>query len=81
MYYKLKKVLLVLGYGIFWCGYFYVLFVSMVCAFSLSAETRMDAVKALLVSLVNAAGLPGVICYQRYRIGKLERRIKELEKK
>ena len=53
------------------CGYFYVLFVNLVCGFAMSGiETRWDALKVLACAFLMAAGLPGVIWYQHHRIEK-----------
>lgn len=77
----LRKVLAAIGYVSFFCGYFYILFVNLVCGFSLSGiEIRWDALIILLVSFVLSAGLPGIICYQHHKIYKLEEQLADLYK-
>ena len=61
------------------CGYFYVLFVNLVCGFAMSGiETRWDALKVLVCAFLMAAGLPGVIWYQHHRIEKLEKKLEDI---
>ena len=71
---KLKKGLLwVLELSLF-CGYFYILFVNLVCGFGYGGiESRGQAIKILVIAFLLAAGLPGLIWYQHRRIMKLEK--------
>ena len=75
----LRKFFSVIGYISFFCGYFYILFVNLVCGFSSNGiETRWDAFKILLVAFIISAGLPGIICYQHHKIFKLEEQLEDI---
>ncbi|WP_283684807.1 hypothetical protein [Parablautia sp. Marseille-Q6255] len=64
------------------CGYFYILFVNLVCGFSYGGvDSKSQAIKIFLISLFLATALPGVIWYQHHRIRKLEKILKTLLKK
>lgn len=77
----LRKVLAAIGCVSFFCGYFYILFVNLVCGLSLSGiETRWDILKILIVAFILSAGLPGIICYQHHKIYKLEEQLEDLYK-
>lgn len=77
---KMWKILKGMFSTALFCGYFYVLFVSLVCGFSMSGiESRWDALKVLVCAFLMAAGLPGVIWYQHHRIEKLEKELEELQ--
>ncbi len=75
----LKKILPIIGYTLFFCGYFYILFVNLTYSFSatIAAEAHSSSLKAVLVSFTIAVMLPGIICFQHHRIGKLEKRLRE----
>ena len=61
------------------CGYFYVLFINLVCGFCAGGiRGKEDFMKILAVSFLLAAGLPGIVWYQHGRIRKLK---KKLERK
>ena len=64
-----------IGYTVFFGGYFYVLFSNLVCSFSLAVENRVDAAMALFVSTAVAIILPATICWQHHYIVELERKI------
>ncbi len=62
------------------CGYFYVLFVNLVCGFSAGgAETRLEAAVIFVCASAIAAGFPGMIWYQSNYIKKLEKALEEAE--
>lgn len=76
-----KLLLSAIGYIGFFCGYFYILFINLVCSYlPYIVTTRWNVIKILLLSFVLAAGLPGVICYQHHKIYKLEKEIEEIKK-
>ena len=76
-----RKLLSAIGYIVFFCGYFYILFINLVCGYlSYIVTTRWNVIKILLLSFVLATGLPGVICYQHHKIYKLEEEIEKIEK-
>lgn len=75
MYKKKRKIFSWIGNGIFFIGYFYVLFVNLSCSFLESADSKTDAVLMLIVAAVVAGMLPGIICWQRCYIRELENRI------
>ncbi len=82
---KIKKILSVLCYFLFFIGYFYILFVNLAVAFSAiafsaGAGSRLHVAIALLAAFLLAVALPGLICIQQRRIHKLERYIEVLEK-
>ena len=77
---KVQKVLVcIFEMGLF-CGYFYVLFVNLVCGFSYGGgiETRVQAIKILSISFLLSAALPGLIWYQYRRILKLEKMLDDM---
>lgn len=73
----LKKLISFTGYLLFFCSYFYVLFINLFYAFASSSDN--DILKPLIVSAALAAFLPGTICWQYNYIGKLEKRLEELQ--
>lgn len=75
---KVVKVLVWIFQLSLFCGYFYILFVNLVCGLSYGGITsRGQAIKILIVSFVLAVTLPGLIWYQHRRILKLEKRLDE----
>ena len=54
---KVKKVLVWIFEFVLFCGYFYVLFVNLVCGFSYGGgiETRVQAIKILSISFLLSA--------------------------
>ena len=66
---KVKKVLVWIFEFVLFCGYFYVLFVNLVCGFGYGGiSSRGQAIKILCASFFLAVGLPGLIWYQhRFR--------------
>ena len=61
------------------CGYFYILFVNLVCGFGYGGiSSRGQAIKILIVSFILAVALPGLIWYQHRRIMKLEKLVDEI---
>ena len=77
----LRKLLSAAGYIGFFGGFFYILFVNLVCGFASSGiGTRWDMLKILLLSFIISVGLPGLICYQHFRISKLEKELDEIYK-
>ena len=76
---KLKKVLIWFFELSLFCGYFFILFVNLVCGFGYGGiESRGQAIKILAVAFLLAAGLPGLIWYQHRRIMKLEKLMDEV---
>lgn len=73
----LKKLISFTGYLLFFCSYFYVLFINLFYAFASSSDN--DILKPLIVSAALAAFLPGTICWQYNYIDKLEKRLEELQ--
>lgn len=72
---RLKKVIRAIGYILFFCGYFYVLFINLGCAFLMDAESKADVIQALLVAAAIAGLLPGIICWQHHYIEGLEKEV------
>lgn len=61
------------------CGYFYVLFINLVCGFSVDGvETRWDALIILVCAFFIAVTLPSIIWYQNCRIEKLEKKLDDI---
>ena len=61
------------------CGYFYILFVNLVCGLDYGGiRSRGQAIKILIVSFILAVALPGLIWYQHRRIMKLEKLLDEI---
>ena len=76
---KLQNVLVWIFELALFCGYFYVLFVNLVCGFGAGGITGTgQIIKIVSASLVMAAGLPGVIWYQHRRILKMEKLLDDL---
>ena len=76
---KVKKVLVWIFEFVLFCGYFYVLFVNLVCGFGYGGiSSRGQAIKILIVSFILAVALPGLIWYQHRRIMKLEKLLDEI---
>lgn len=64
---------------VLFCGYFYVLFVNLVCGFGYGGiSSRGHAIKILCASFFLAVGLPGLIWYQHRRLMKLENLLHDL---
>lgn len=78
---KVKKVLVWIFEFALFCGYFYVIFVNLICGFgSGGISCRGQAIKILGASFFLAAGLPGLIWYQHRRLMKLENLLHDLYK-
>ena len=76
---KVKKVLVWIFEFVLFCGYFYVLFVNLVCGFGYGGiSSRGQAIKILCASFFLAVGLPGLIWYQYRRLMKLENLLHDL---
>nr|WP_296009209.1 hypothetical protein [uncultured Blautia sp.] len=76
---KVKKVLVWIFEFVLFCGYFYVLFVNLVCGFGYGGiSSRGQAIKILCASFFLAVGLPGLIWYQQRRLMKLENLLHDL---
>ena len=75
---RLKKVIRAIGYVLFFCGYFYILFINLGCAFLMDAESKADVIQALLVAAAIARLLPEIICWQHHYIEELERKIENM---
>ena len=74
-----EKVLVWIFEFVLFCGYFYVLFVNLVCGFGYGGiSSRGQAIKILCASFFLAAGLPGLIWYQHRRLMKLENLLHDL---
>lgn len=72
---KVQKILEYIFELSLFCGYFYILFVNLVCGFSYGSgiESGGQAIKILSVAFLLSAALPGIIWYQHRRIIKLEK--------
>ena len=76
---KVKKVLVWIFELVLFCGYFYVLFVNLVCGLGYGGiSSRGQAIKILIVSFILAVALPGLLSYQHRRIMKLENLLHDL---
>lgn len=76
---KIQKILAWIFELVLFCGYFYVLFVNLVCGFGTGGITGTgQIIKIVSASFVMAAGLPGVIWYQHRRILKMEKLLDDL---
>ena len=76
---KVKKVLVWIFEFVLFCGYFYVLFVNLVCGFGYGGiSSRGQAIKILMCFILSlAVALPGLIWYQHrrtYEAGKVSGR-------
>ena len=71
---KIQRILIWIFELSLFCGYFYILFVNLVCGIS----SRGQAIKILIVSFILAVALPGLIWYQHRRIMKLEKLLDEI---
>lgn len=77
---KIQRILIWIFELSLFCGYFYILFVNLVCGFSYGGgiETRVQAIKILSISFLLSAALPGLIWYQYRRILKLEKMLDDM---
>ena len=76
---KIQRILIWIFELSLFCGYFYILFVNLVCGFGYGGiSSRGQAIKILIVSFVLAVALPGLIWYQHRRIMKLEKLVDEI---
>lgn len=76
---KIQRILIWIFELSLFCGYFYILFVNLVCGFGYGGiSSRGQAIKILIVSFILAVALPGVIWYQHRRIMKLEKLVDEI---
>ena len=76
---KIQKVLAWFFELALFCGYFYVLFVNLVCGFGAGGIAGTgQIIKTLSVSFFLAAGLPGLLWYQHRRILKMEKLLDDL---
>ena len=76
---KIQKILIWIFELSLFCGYFYILFVNLVCGFGYGGiSSRGQAIKILIVSFILAVALPGLIWYQHRRIMKLEKLVDEI---
>jgi hypothetical protein len=77
---RIRKCLKWIFHISLFCGYFYILFVNLVCGFSIGGiKSRWDAAKILMVAFILAAGLPGIIWYQHHQIEKLEQELDDID--
>lgn len=72
-----KKFAAAIGYVLFFCGYFYVIFINFLCPADIS--TKAAAIKSLVLAFTMATFRPGIICFGYHYIRKLEKRVDELE--
>lgn len=72
---RLKKVIRTIGNLLFFCGYFYILFINLGYAFLMDANSKGDVVLDLLVAAAIAGLLPGIICWQHHYIEEVEKDI------
>ncbi|MGN0356070.1 MAG: hypothetical protein ACI4EI_13495 [Muricoprocola sp.] len=76
---KVQKVLMRFFDLSLFCGYFYILFVSLACGLGADGGiSQGQAIKIVSVSLFLAAAFPGLIWYQHRRIMKLEKLLDDL---
>ena len=76
---KIQRILIWIFELSLFCGYFYILFVTLVCGFGYGGiSSRGQAIKILIVSFILAVALPGLIWYQHRRIMKLEKLLDEI---
>ena len=76
---KIQRILIWIFELSLFCGYFYILFVNLVCGFGYGGiGSRGQAIKILIVSFILAVALPGLIWYQHRRIMKLEKLVDEI---
>ena len=76
---KIQRILIWIFELSLFCGYFYILFVNLVCGFCYGGiSSRGQAIKILIVSFILAVALPGLIWYQHRRIMKLEKLVDEI---
>lgn len=76
---KIQRILIWIFELSLFCGYFYILFVNLVCGLGYGGITsREQAIKILIVSFVLAVALPGLIWYQHRKIMKLEKLLDEI---
>ncbi len=76
---KIQRILIwIFERSLFW-GYFYILFVNLVCGLGYGGiSSRGQVIKILIVSFILAVALPGLIWYQHRRIMKLEKLLDEI---
>lgn len=76
---KIQRILIWIFELSLFCGYFYILFVNLVCGLGYGViSSRGQAIKILIVSFILAVALPGLIWYQHRRIMKLEKLLDEI---
>ena len=76
---KIQRILIWIFELSLFCGYFYILFVNLVCGLGYGGiRSRGQAIKILIVSFILAVALPGLIWYQHRRIMKLEKLLDEI---
>lgn len=76
---KIQRILIWIFELSLFCGYFYILFVNLVCGLGYGGiSSRAQAIKILIVSFILAVALPGLIWYQHRRIMKLEKLVDEI---
>lgn len=76
---KIQRILIWIFELSLFCGYFYILFVNLVCGLGYGGITsRGQTIKILIVSFVLAVALPGLIWYQHRKIMKLEKLLDEI---
>ena len=76
---KIQRILIWIFELSLFCGYFYILFVTLVCGLGDGGiSSRGQAIKILIVSFILAVALPGLIWYQHRRIMKLEKLLDEI---
>ena len=76
---KIQKILIWIFELSLFCGYFYILFVNLVCGLGYGGiASRGQAIKILIVSFALAVALPGLIWYQHRRIMKQEKLLDEI---
>lgn len=76
---KIQRILIWIFELSLFCGYFYILFVNLVCGFGYGGiSSRGQAIKILIVSFILDVALPGLIWYQHRRIMKLEKLLDEI---
>lgn len=76
---KIQRILIWIFELSLFCGYFYILFVNLVCGLGYGGiSSGGQAIKILIVSFILAVALPGLIWYQHRRIMKLEKLLDEI---
>ena len=75
---KVKKVLVWIFEFVLFCGYFYVLFVNLVCGFGYGEKMQRTGNKDFMCFVLPCSGTSRLIWYQHRRLMKLENLLHDL---